>query len=856
VTSREPLPIDDLLSAIVAGLREHGGVVLQAPTGSGKTTRVPQAILKSGLASGPPPQRIVMLEPRRIAARTAAKRIAAELGVQVGREVGYCVRFDDQAGPETRILIVTEGVLLRQLQEDPFLSGVGVVLFDEFHERNLNSDLALGMVRRVRETVRPDLKLVVMSATLDPAPVAKYLGNATVIESLGRAFPVDVRHDTPRERLQPADLAVWGVDKVLSRTTGDVLVFLPGVGEIRRAERELAALARREKLALLPLYGDLPAEAQDAALAPNSLRKVILSTNVAETSLTIDGVEVVVDTGCARVLRFDPDAGLDRLVLEPISQASADQRAGRAGRTGPGSCLRLWDAASHRSRPAQTEPEIRRIDLAGPVLQLRAWGEESTRDFPWFEPPRDESIVQANQLLRRLGALDDRGAVTDDGRLMARLPVHPRLARLLIDSHRGGQLRPAAWLAAFLSERDPFMRGGRGESRGPIRTVTAHHSRSDVLDRLAALSEAERTGATEFPWGTLNLGAARNIAQVRDQLERLCRGLPRAVRIEPSLPADEVLSRALIAAFPDRVARRRDAGSERGLMVGGKGVKLAPQSAVREGLLFLCVDVEGAATDALVRLASAVDEDWLPETERREVTEVFFHPSQKQVVARRRRYYGDLVLTESPTSLPETDEPAEVLYQAALTAWERVFPVDDKEIAGFVTRVRCLREWMPDLELPPFDNEFLHQALRRLCDRCRSFADLQRSAWRHELKNLLTWPQLQAIDREAPEHLTVPSGSHVRLTYEVGRQPVLAVRIQEVFGLAETPRVAVGRVKVLLHLLAPNQRPQQVTDDLASFWANTYTTVRKELARRYPKHHWPEDPTTATATARTKPRDR
>jgi ATP-dependent helicase HrpB len=856
-----PLPVDDVLPALVEGLRAHGSVVLRAPTGAGKTTRVPPAILRSGLADGGAPQRIIMLEPRRIAARTAARRIAAELGVQVGREVGYCVRFDERASRDTRLLIVTEGVLLRQLQSDPFLEGVGAVLFDEFHERNLNSDLALGMLRRVRETVRPDLKLVVMSATLDPAPIAAYLGSTAVIESEGRTFPVDIKYLPPRERLSPADLAVWSVQQVVPKTEGDVLVFLPGVGEIRRAERELSDFARRQNLVLRPLYGELPAEEQDAALAPCAQRKVILSTNVAETSLTIEGVAVVVDTGCAKVLRFDPEAGLDRLVLEPISRASAEQRAGRAGRRGPGVCFRLWDEASQRGRPERETPEIRRVDLAGPVLQLRAWGEDAILDFPWFEPPRADAVEQAELLLRRLGAMNATGNVTDDGRQMALLPVHPRLARLLIDGARAGQTQLAAWLAALLSERDPFMRPRPGDHSGPIHTTAAHHSRSDVLDRLSALVEAERTGNVDFPWGTLNRGAAYNIAQVRDQLVRLVRPLPHKEveaekRVERGGEGDVATSvlRSLVAAFPDRVARRREPGSERGVMVGGKGVKLSPQSAVREGTLFLCVDVDGAATDALVRQASAVEPEWLPQTSQRTVTEVFFHPSQKQVVARQRTYFEDLLLSESPTSLPDDDRPADVLFAEAAKAWDRVFPVNDKEIAGFVTRVQSLSEWMPELELPKFDAAGLQRVLRSLCDSCRSFADLQRAEWLHALKHALTWPQLQAVEREAPEHFAVPSGSRIRLTYEPGRPPVLAVRIQEVFGLAETPRIAVGRVKVLLHLLAPNQRPQQVTDDLASFWSNTYHVVRKELARRYPKHHWPEDPVGATATARTRPR--
>lgn len=883
VSDLPPLPIDDVLPQVLRGLERSGQMVLRAPPGAGKTTRLPPAILEAGLAGS---GQVVVLEPRRIAARAAARRVAVERGQRLGREVGYSVRFDERAGPDTRLLFVTEGILLRRLQTDPFLEGIGVVVFDEFHERNLLSDLALGMVRRVRETVRPDLRVVVMSATLDPAPVAGYIGTGEVLESQGRTWPVEIEFATPRDRRPPAELAAWGVERVIPATSGDVLVFLPGVAEIRRAERLLTDFARRHDLALLPLYGDLPPEEQDRVLAPCERRKVILSTNVAETSLTIEGVRVVVDTGMARVLRYDPATGLDRLELEPISQASADQRAGRAGRTEAGRCLRLWDAVSHRARPPFETPEVRRVDLAGPVLQLKAWGERNLSDFPWLEAPRPEAIAQAELLLRRLGACDATGAITPEGRIMALLPTHPRLARLLLEGRRQGQWRRAAWLAALLSERDPFFRSpGSPRTASPVATkdrgtamrppTSLHHSRSDVLDRLAALEAADRGEGTEFPWGVLQTGAARHIARVRDQLQRLTAEL--AMSDEPSSPptapgsitagvpsaaAEEALLRALTAAFPDRVARRRHSGSDRGVMVGGRGVKLAPQSAVREGELFLCVDVEASGGEALVRQASLVQQEWLPLHAQRSTTEVFFHPTHKGVVARRRVYYEDLLLSESPAPLPDTDEPAELLFREAVKHWQQVFPADDPRVAGFVARVQSLAQWMPELGLPPWEPDDLHAVLRDLCRGCRSFAELRQADWLAALRGRLTWAQQQALDREAPETWMVPSGSRIRLHYEPPlptphgppqpRPPVLAVRIQELFGLTQTPRIAGGRVKVLLHLLAPNMRPQQVTDDLESFWSTTYHTVRKELARRYPKHSWPEDPTAAEATARTK----
>lgn len=840
-----PLPIDDVLPEIISQLKSTSSLVLRAPTGAGKTTRVPPALLDAGLAGE---GRIVMLEPRRLAARTAAARMARERNSTLGKEVGYHVRFDSRFHDQTRVLVVTEGVLLRQLQNDPFLEGVSVVLFDEFHERNLASDLALGMVHRIQQTVRPDLKIVVMSATLDPAPIAEYLHHAAVVESLGRSYPVEIeylRHRDPRNVLE---LAVEGVQKIVHKSDGDVLVFLPGVGEIHKVQRELADFASREGFRLLPLYGELPPEAQDEVLAPSDRRKIVLATNVAETSITIDGVTSVVDTGLAKVLRFDPVSGLDRLELEPISQASADQRAGRAGRTRPGICLRLWDESSHRLRPALTEPEIRRVDLAGPVLELKNWGESDILGFPWFEAPRPDAVTQAILLLQRLGALDHSEQITPLGRELAALPVHPRIARMLLEGKKLGQPRRAAWLAAMLEERDPFFRHRSAHSRGgPPQIVVSHHSQSDTLDRLAALEEAEESGQTEFPWGTLNRGAARQIARVRDQLLNLLSDTTTDSPDSSDIPPEEALSRALVAAFPDRVAKRRQPGSEKGLMVGGRGVKLAPQSSVRQGDLFLCIDVDAGQTDALVRQASLVQKEWLPESSLKTVTELFFHPTQKQVIARQREYFDDLILSESPASIPDENEAAELLCQEALRSWEQVFPTENDSVRNYLQRWKSLSEWMPELELPEFNDDRKRELLRAVCQRARSFADLKKSDWLSSLQLLLTWSQRETLDREAPTHWQVPSGSRIPLQYEVGRPPVLAVRIQEIFGMRETPRIAGGRVRVLLHLLAPNRQPQQVTDDLASFWGNTYPTVRKELARRYPRHPWPEDPLTAPA---------
>lgn len=862
------LPIDVVLPNLVAALQTSNCVVLRAPAGAGKTTRVPPALLMAGLAgdkaSGKCNGQIVMLEPRRIAARTAARRMAFERGERVGQTVGYRVRFEESVSRDTRILVVTEGVLLRRLQDDPFLEDIEIVVFDEFHERRLDSDLALAMVRRVQQTVRPELRIVVMSATLDPTAIAKYLGDCPIVESEGRLHPVRIDYLRPGdlrtgERQQMTDLATRGVETVLQQTTGDVLVFLPGVGEIMKTRTELEPLSRRHNLEVLPLFGDMTPEEQDRVLSPCDRRKIVLSTNVAETSVTIEGVTAVVDTGMARQMNFDADVGLDRLELTPISKASTDQRAGRAGRTQPGVCLRLWEESAQRRRPDFDAAELHRVDLSSAVLRLFAWGETDIAAFPWFEAPPAESVDHAVKLLRLLGAIDESG-ITSLGQMIVQLPVAPRIGRLLVEAFRLGQPDRAALMAAMLSERDPFLRDpstdrnprGAGHQGGGIRTTSIHRSRSDVLDRLHAVEDFLKIGQTNSPCGEINRNAVRTLTQVAKQLSSALHGecdrqfgRTASASVMSEDASDEVLLRALVAGFPDRVARRRDASSDKGVMVGGRGVRLGPKSAVQKSPLFLCVDIDGAGIEATVRQASEVQREWLPQDHMRSGEELFFHPTQKQVVARRRVAFADLILEETPAAITDRDAAAEVLFEAARGQLPSVIPGDDDAFSNFLARVRCLRQWMPDLPLPAFDESMMLEVLHELCQGRRSFADLKSAPWLSTLQSRLDYALVQTIEREAPERITVPTGSRMRLTYEEGRPPVLAVRIQEIFGMKATPRIAGGRVPVLLHLLAPNMRPQQVTDDLASFWANTYEDVRKELKRRYPKHSWPEDPLTA-----------
>lgn len=853
---RAPLPIDPVLPEVVAALRRQPSVVLRAPTGAGKTTRVPPALLDAGLAED---GRIIMLEPRRLAARAAARRMADERGGRLGEEVGYHVRFDRQCGPQTRILVVTPGILIRFLHDDPFLESTRVVLFDEFHERGLESDLALGMVRLVQQTVRPELRIVVMSATLAVESVSAYLGDCPIIASEGRSFAVEIIHEARPERQAWPLVVARAVERTLDRTSGDLLVFLPGLQEIRQTARHLEVLTAERDLAVLPLHGELSAEQQDAALLPQARRKIVLATNVAETSVTVEGVTGVIDSGLARLLVFDPHVGLDRLQLTPISRASADQRAGRAGRTQPGICVRLWSEGAHRARPEQTEPEIRRVDLAGAVLQLLHLGETDVLHFAWLEPPKEAAVVQGLSLLRRLGAVHD-GGITSLGREMARLPVHPRLARLLIEGQHLGDAKRVALAAALLAERDPFARPPLlppelgGTKGGPSSGVPRHATSSDVLDRIEALEEFERSGRTSTPRGALHRTAAHFVLRARDQLLRSLRSARYRHSATPPLrqppSADEIVLRSLLAAFPDRVARRRKAGSRRGVMVGGRGVRLGQSSGVLDAEFFLCIDVDAGQKESLVRQASAINRDWLPVEQVTTAVEVAFDAETECVAAKRRVRFGDLVLSDAEAPLPEGDETARVLAAAAAEHLERILPREDSPAGLYRSRVRCLAEWMPELQLPTLGNADVRELLTWLCHRCRSFAALRSADWLEAFKGRLNHVQRQAVEREAPERLQVPSGSCLLVRYEVGRPPILAVRIQELFGWTQTPRIAGGRVPVLLHLLAPNYRPQQVTDDLASFWANTYPLVRKELRARYPKHAWPEDPWTATAESR------
>jgi HrpA-like RNA helicase len=1111
------LPIDDALPAVLAALRDAPAAVLVAPPGAGKTTRVPPAILASNLLSPEHPN-LVMLQPRRVAARAAASRIAAEQRWTLGQEVGYHVRFDRKIGPRTRLRVLTEGILTRQLIDDPELNGVGAVLLDEFHERSLHTDLAIALLREVQESLRPDLKLLVMSATLAAEPVAKFLGHAPIVRSEGRMFPIDVRY-TPQS-MPPA----WSIDEIPAAIAqlladpnddgGDVLVFLPGMDEIRRTQRRLeagsgvvfshvadappadrdssgrtvsSAAAPREPrrgresvaarisarglaaawddLLILPLHGSLTADEQDLALRRSERRKVILATNIAETSLTIEGVTNVIDTGLARLASYDAQRGLDRLDLSRISRASADQRAGRAGRTAPGRCIRLWSEKEHHALPAFGEPEIRRVDLAGTALTLHAWG-VNPRTFGWFEPPSEVALNTAESLLDLLGALErlagsrptgslpasttsdiqysqnvgrspvlDASASTKNaqqssqpastnntqqssesastvnmqqsaqsaspsgppasaggsegpaqagrprrisalGRRMVNLPMHPRLARLLVGAIDARLPREGAALAALLSEKDilPFEpdrdarrarvigdsdvlyrlqrleQGDRSLDHAAVRQVNAaRHQFLQSAERQTDGSSSPDAATRTAPHpnllpkgeGTRLAGGAAGLRGSNDSSSSYAATRTDAGRLSPhpsSFSAEETepaLLKLILLAYPDRVCKRRVSDPAQAVMVGGGGVRIGAESSVAGAEFLVAVDARHDAhsrqQQAMVRIASRVEPSWLEELFPQSVsrqTSAEFDESRGKVVGVRRTMYLDLPLREDVDATVSDEDAARVLAGVIRPRLAALLH-DDERLAPLVARLQLMREHLPDhpwpdLESPagladssastsakpraaPADDpraqtsvsrapandphapasdsrasandsraprsgsrapatdplapatdpvgftidshEPTHDWLLEALHGVRTLADAQRKL-PAAMRNQLVYPLDRLLDQHAPESIEVPTGNRIKIDYKPGQRPVLAVRLQEIFGWLDTPRIANGKVPLLLHLLGPNYRPVQITDDLRSFWSGTYFQVRKDLRVRYPKHSWPEDPLTAKPVAK------
>lgn len=856
----EHLPIEAVLPRLIEQLRERRAAVLTAPAGAGKSTRVPPALLSAGI---PAVGQIVMLQPRRLAARAVARMMARAFDEPVGRTVGYRVRFEDKSCAQTRVLVVTEGILTRRFLADPFLEGVGCVILDEFHERTVHVDLALAFVRELMQ-VREELRLVVMSATLSRVePLLRFLGpgcDQIACETAVHPLQIDYLRRPELGRRPLPDQVAAGLRRMLGRDDddgGDLLVFLPGAAEIRGAKTRLEEESLPGQPELVPLYGALSAPEQDRVLQPGARRRVILSTNIAETSLTVPGVTAVVDSGLVKRLSYDPRTGMDRLELGQVSAASATQRAGRAGRTAPGRVLRLWTEEEQRTLPKADPPEILRVDLSSALLSILAFHPSDPHDLPLFEPPSRASVDAALSLLLLLGAVERAGEegrmrLTALGQRLAAFPLHPRVGAMLEASRSLGLEGEAALLAALLGERDLLR-----HDAGPPPTTS-----SDLLLRRYLYLDLERRHFSERAARELgvDLRAAHQVRQAEGQLLRLIRTTPAPNRESP----ERSLLQLVLAGFPDRVCRRRRPGKPEAKMVGGRGVRLSEASGVRDAELFVALEADagkrGLHAVSVVRVASAVDEQQLgelfPEQLRSSIATVFDEQSQA-IKGVRRRCYADLLLAEEEGVDVEPLEAARLLAAEAAQRFEQVFR-PDREARQLIARLRFAAAHLP---LPWLDvsEQGLKALLPELCQAGhRSLDELRRLDWAKELQSRLTHRQHQLLEREVPARLQVPSGRWVVIDYAEalgpGGAPVLAVKLQEVFGLAETPRVCGGRVPLRLHLLAPNGRPVQVTQDLRSFWSETYAEVRKDLRGRYPKHPWPADPWSARPTSRTKPR--
>lgn len=832
------LPIAAALPELKAALASGSAAVLEAPPGAGKSTVVPLALLDEPWLAG---TRILMLQPRRLAARAVAGRMASLLGESVGETVGYRTRLDTRVGPRTRIEVLTEGILTRALQRDPELPGTGLVIFDEFHERSLAADLGLALVLDSRRHLRPALKVLVMSATLDGAGVAALLGGAPRISAQGLSFPVTTRY---AERTGTATLeaqAASAVRRALATDPGDLLVFLPGAAEIRRVERLLndgeALPAIGGPVRVLPLYGDLSKEAQDAAisLSPAGQRKVVLATNIAETSLTIEGVRVVIDSGLERRTAFHAPSGMARLQTGPISAASADQRRGRAGRLAPGVCYRLWTEAQQRALLPHSPPEMRMADLAPLALELAAWGAPDPAALDWLDPPPAGPLAQARELLHRLGALDPEGRITAHGREMARLGTHPRLAHLLIKARGAGVGYTGCLVAALLGERD-ILREAPGQRDADLR------SRLELLARDAAAGQVDR-------------GALRQVQRVADTLTR-------QLRVEAGPIAADEAGWLLATAYPDRIGRARAPGDRRYQLSNGRGAFFAEAQSLARSEFLVIPELDAGEREARIFLAAPLTREEIQQhcAEALETIDtVAWDGREKAVRAVRQQRLGALVLSESTLTAPE---PGAV--RTALLAGLRELGLDalpwTPELRQWQARVALLRSAWPEASLPWPDVSdaqllaTLEDWLPPWLEGMSRHSHLARLDLGAALHSRLDYGQQRQLDELAPTHLAVPSGSRIAIDYLADGLPSVSVRLQEVFGLKATPRIAGNRVPLLFKLLSPARRPVQVTQDLESFWSGAYHEVRRELKGRYPRHYWPEDPRVAEPTRRLRPR--
>ena len=816
----EPLPILEIIPELKQKFQVNSTIILQAPPGAGKSTLLPLELLEEEWLKG---QKIIMLEPRRLAARAVASRMASLLNQAVGDTVGYRVRFENKISKNTRIEVVTEGILTRMLQHDNSLEGVGLVIFDEFHERSLHGDLALALCRDIQQVLREDLKILIMSATLDGQLLSSLLGNAPIVTSQGRQFPIQYKY-LPQENDTPLPLQMArGIRKALEKEEGDILAFFPGAGEINRTlellEKELTGVI------LLPLYGDLPQQKQQEAILPNSsgLRKVVLATSIAETSLTIEGIKIVVDSGTARVPKFDPRTGLTKLETIRVTKDAADQRAGRAGRLGPGVCYRLWSEGAHQHFIAHRTPEILEADLSPTMLELSLWGVNDIRLLTWLTPPSVGSVSQAKELLTVLHAIQN-DKITERGKEMLRLPTHPRIAHLLLEGEKLNLLSLATDVAAVLEERDPLPKEVGANLAVRIEVLRKWRDKEYVNADRAALERIER------------------LAQVWRKNFNLV--------VENSAPNYEDVGKLIAAAYPDRIARQQEKDLQRFRLANGRIVKINDHDALINEKWLSVAHLDAGANEGRIYLAAPLNvKDILHLAQTKEV--ITWDAQKGILVARIEKRIGEI--TVETTLLENIPEEArltilcDVIHKEGLSLFNWT-----EEILQWQARILNCISWKPEQDWPDVSNEFLNnhpeEWIAPYLTKIRKREDFQKIDLREVLFSLLTWEKAQLLDVLAPSKIKVPSGFAIEVNYFSDLSiPVLAVRLQEIFGLLETPTINEGKVKVILHLLSPGYKPVQVTQDLKSFWKNTYPDVRKELRVRYQKHHWPEDPWTAEA---------
>lgn len=857
------LPIYELESIFIAACRDARRLIIQAPTGSGKSTQIPQMLLDQGqLGDG----QVVVLQPRRLAARLLAARVARERQTELGAEVGYQIRFDHVAGSQTRIKYVTEGILLRQMVQDPELPGVRALVFDEFHERHLYGDITLAQAMELQATSRPDLLLIVMSATLDAGALERYLAPCPILRAGGRQFPVDIEYDP--YRTSPDGTPVWEraadafAEYVDADRPGDVLVFMPGGFEIAQTIEAIRQRSQSRGFLLLPLHGELPPADQDAAVARYEQRKVVVSTNVAETSLTIDGVRLVIDSGLARVARYDSHRGLNTLLIERISQAAADQRAGRAGRTAPGTCRRLWSAPEHGERAPHETPEIRRLDLTEVVLTLKAAGVKDLRRFRWLDAPPEPALAHAEELLVDLGALHattegpqlpeadgetghTQTEITPTGRRMLAFPVHPRYSRMLLAAADRGCVHQACLVAALTQGRDLLLRNPGREVLAFREDIFGSQAGSDFWVLMSAWNYAARN--------SFNLGAcrkagihavtARQVGPLFEQFLRLARA--EGLDVEPRKTPDEALQKCILIGFSDRVARRLDGGTLRCELVhGGRGT-LARESLVHHAPLIVVAEVreiEGAekSVNTVLSLATAITPEWLEELfpeDVREELNVSYDPTTRRVWAEVQRQFRDLLLSTRRIDPPPAEAAARLLA-AEVKAGRLPLPNWDDQIEAWLHRIDLLCRHCPELNLPPVTPADRHHLIEQICQGAISFKELKERPVRPVVESWLSAPQRAILDQHAPDRVNLGNGRQPKVVYPGDGSPYVAVRIQELYEVETTPRIAMNRVPLVVHILAPNQRPVQITQDLAGFWRDHYPRVKQELQRRYPKHAW------------------